>query len=126
MKTNQQQHKKVKDICCAFYLHIPSVKTNIKKLYRTKREACGVLDFVSINIKESVINTIQKNEPYAAWKQKGLIWIKYPIRGVSCYFISELLTKKVYRNLYLAREHDKNKRLAAAWASFGKVYIKKE
>lgn len=41
-------------------------------------------------------------------------------------FISEQLTMKGRRLFYAARMNVKSKKLAAAWTSFGKVYVRKE
>lgn len=41
-------------------------------------------------------------------------------------YISEALTSKTRRLFYLARESVKNNKLAAAWTSYGKLYVKKE
>lgn len=99
----------------------------IKEIYRSKSEAL-VVDFTTTKRKESIIATFRKlnkarrsnGEPQLSSEH---ILLPGPPRTL---FISEYLSSKARRVFYVAREHVKNKNLAAAWTSFGKVYVKKE
>lgn len=41
------------------------------------------------------------------------------------FFVSEVLTSKNKKLFFDARNHVKNKKLHAAWTSFGKIYVKR-
>ncbi|CAH0402611.1 unnamed protein product [Chilo suppressalis] len=101
--------------------------SDIRDIFRNKSEAV-IVDFSTVSQKENLIlqyksfNKLrrQKKEPLFNTEHINLLGSPCPI------FVSEYLTTKARRLFYLARANVKNKKLAAAWTSYGKIYIKKE
>lgn len=99
--------------------------SEIKDIYRSKTAAI-VVDFTTTHRKESLISNYKKlnksrrenKEPQLNSEQLGF---PGPPQAI---FMSESLTSKAKRIFYVAREYVKNQKLAAAWTSYGKVYIK--
>lgn len=118
----------VQNIGSSLGLSTPIKDMEIKNIYRSKSEAL-VVDFVCTTRKESFLADYRKlnkarrdnKEPLLKTSQVQLASTGPP----QTIFISEFLTAKVRRVFYLARGCVKEKKLAAAWTAFGRVYVKK-
>ena len=119
--------KMVKDIGNSLNLESEIQDLEVKDIYRKKSNAI-VVDFTTTSRKESVIGSFrqfnkQKRENNLPQLNTQHINLPLPAKPI---YISEYLTTKARKIFYLARENVKNKKIVAAWTSFGKVYIKKE
>lgn len=105
----------------------PLVETDIKEIYRTKTDAI-IVDFNSTMRKDTVLTSFKQfNKLRRSNKEPQLNTDHLKVPGpTKPIFISEVLTSKAGRLYYTARQMVKNKKIAYAWTSFGKVYVKKE
>ncbi|XP_052755374.1 uncharacterized protein LOC128201709 [Galleria mellonella] len=117
----------VKNVGTALSLDMPIMDQEVRDIYRSKSEAI-VIDFTSTNRKESLLTSFRYyNKSCRTNKKPQLNTQNINLPGMPrAVFVSEFLTNKARRLYYIARENVKNKKLLAAWTSFGKVYIKKE
>lgn len=108
-------------------LETPIHQSEIKDIFRSKSEAVFV-DFSTTLRKESLISKYKTYNKCSRENKQPLLnseLIKLP--GPPCtLYISEYLTAKARYLFYIARSNVKNKKLLAAWTSYGKVYVKKE
>ncbi|KOB52344.1 Zinc finger DNA binding protein [Operophtera brumata] len=121
--------KIVQNIGVSLGLEAPFLDTEFKDIYRSKSEAL-VVEFTCTHRKESLLAEYRKFNKARRDNKEPLLntsLIRLPTsvppRPI---YISEYLTVKARRVFYVARESVKNKMLAAAWTSFGKVYVKKD
>lgn len=117
----------VKDIGLAVGLEVPLQNSDIKHIYRAKSEAI-VVEFTTIYNKDSLISKYKKQIKFRKENKDhpfrtDEIKLEGPPRLI---FISESLTTKTRKLFRTARELAKNKKIAAAWTSYGKVYVKKQ
>ena len=108
-------------------LETPIVASEIRDIYRTRSDAI-VVEFTTTLRKESVVSkfkTFNKSRREVNEPQLNSQHIGVPGEARSL-FISEYLTSKARRLFYAARLYVKDKKLVAAWTSYGKVYVKKE
>lgn len=119
--------KIVTDIGSALKLDPPIRSSDMKDIYRAKNDNIVVV-FSCSSQKEAVIASFKnaskfrrenKEQPFST----AHINLPGPPRTI---FISESLTSKARLLFYTAREHVKNKKLVAAWTSYGKILVKKE
>lgn len=117
----------VKDIGLVVGLEIPLKNSDIRHIYRAKSEAI-VVEFTTVYNKDSLISKFKKLIKHRR-ENKDLpfrtdeIKLEGPPRLI---FISESLTSKTRKLFHTAREYVKNKKIAAAWTSYGKLYVKKQ
>lgn len=99
----------------------------IKDIYRSKSKAI-IVDFTTTLRKENLITNYKSfNKLKREKKETQLNSEHLNLPGIITYiYISESLSSKTKRILYVARELVKNKTIAAAWTSYGKVFIRKE
>lgn len=117
----------VENIGTAIKLHPPIQESEIRHIYQKKSEVL-VVDFSSIIRKEALIDHFKKFNKNKREKkdpplQTDQIHVEGPPRPI---YLSDYLTTKTRHLAYLAREHVRNKVLAATWTSHGRVYLKKE
>lgn len=124
---NQKMVSVVKDIGSALHVEPPIQKSDIRNIYRTKSSAI-VVEFSSTATKASIITGVKKRfKSRIVQQQKPLNTSEINLPGTpQPIFISESLTMKARHLFYIARENVKNKRLFAAWTSYGKIYVKTE
>lgn len=98
----------------------------IRNVYRSRSSAI-VADFTTTARKDSVISHFRNyNKNKRDIKERSLNTSTLELPGATrTIYISDFLTSKNRRLFYLAREQVKNKKLLAAWTSYGKVFIKK-
>ncbi|KOB73701.1 Zinc finger DNA binding protein [Operophtera brumata] len=126
-KSKQVITKIVKDIGLALNLEAPIQDAEVRDIHRSKSEAI-VVEFTCVSKKESIVAGYKKlNKDRRENKEQQLnttqINLPEPPRVI---YISEFLTLKARHLFYIARESVKNKKLLAAWTSYGKVLVKKE
>ncbi|CAG9790386.1 unnamed protein product [Diatraea saccharalis] len=126
-ETRQIISQIVKDIGCAVSLSTPIQDLEIRDIYRTKAETI-VVDFSTTQRKESLMLNLKKlNKSKRSNKEPMLNTLNIKLSGPNkTIYISEYLTHKARRLFFLARENVKMKKLAAAWSSYGKIYVKKQ
>lgn len=117
----------IQTISSTLGLETPVQQSEIRDIFRTKSEAV-VVDFTTALRKEALITKYKTfNKGRRANKEPMLNSEHIKLPGAPCsIFISEFLTTKAKRIFYVARENVKTKKLAAAWTSYGRVYIKTE
>lgn len=117
----------IKTLGSTLGLETPIQNSEIRNIFRSKSEAI-VVDFTTTLRKESLISKFrQYNKTRRESKEAPLNSQQIKIPGAShTIYISEYLTSKARRIFYMARESVKNKKLAAAWTSYGKVFAKKD
>uniref|UniRef100_A0A2A4J0J5 Zinc finger DNA binding protein n=1 Tax=Heliothis virescens TaxID=7102 RepID=A0A2A4J0J5_HELVI len=130
-KQDGESKKILTDILCSIgstlELEPPILESEIRDVYRTKSETL-VVDFITTRRKDSLIAATKsytklKRENKEPQLNTSLIKLPGEPRTI---FISEHLTFRASKIFYLARLHVKNKKLLAAWTSYGKVYIKEK
>lgn len=117
----------VQDIGSALGLASPIRGSEIREIYRTKNESI-VVDFTSSGRKEAVVTgyrKLYKSRRENKEQQFNTSQINLP-GAPRTIFISESLTGNARHVFFIARENVKNKKLIAAWTSYGKVYVKKD
>lgn len=105
----------------------PIEESEIRDVYRNKSNTV-IVEFTTATRKENIIinykifnkNKRERKEPPLNSEHLKLSGAPLTI------FISESLTSKARHLFYLARENVKAKKLASAWTSYGKVYVRKE
>lgn len=117
----------IKKICLSLAVPEPLADMEIRDIFRTKPETI-VVDFTTTTRKENVIqHYINFNKTKREQKEPLLnsdhLSLPGPTRPI---YISDHLTSKARRLFYLARENVKNKKLVAAWTSYGRIYVKKD
>lgn len=117
----------IKDIGTVIGLETPINEMEIRNIYRSKSDAI-IADFTSATRKESMVFTAKKfNKAKRDAKEPQLNTAHLKIMGpAKPIYISESLTTQAQRLYYLTRGYVKNKKLAATWTSYGKIYVKKE
>lgn len=121
--------KIVQNIGVSLGLEAPFLDTEFKDIFRSKSEAL-VVEFTCTHRKESLLAEYRKFNKARRGNKEPLLntsLIQLPTKeSPRPIYISEYLTAKARRVFYVARESVKNKKLAAAWTSYGKVYVKKD
>jgi hypothetical protein len=116
----------VKEMTSTLGITKPIEETEIREIYRTKPETI-IVDFTTSLRKEHIIRHYKsfnkrKRDSKETTLNSGDLHLPGSPQAI---FVSEYLTSKARRLFFLARESVKDKKLAATWTSFGKIYIKK-
>lgn len=105
----------------------PILDSEIRDIYRTKAEVI-VVSFTTTSRKEDLVGRYKKyNKDQRQSKQPTLNSeaLKIPGQNKTVY-LSEALTSKTRRLFFHTRELVKNRKIAATWTSYGKVYVRRE
>lgn len=105
----------------------PLQDLEVRDIHRTKSSSI-VVDLTTTARRDSLISKYRDyNKSQRNIKEPQLNTQSLSLPGeVKPIFISEYLTTKIRQIFYLARQEVKNKKLFAAWTSYGKVYVRKE
>lgn len=117
----------VKIINSAIGCTTPVQESEIRNIYRNKTKAI-LVDFTTSSRKEELIQKYKQfSKEQRLSKQSPLSTANLNIPGpTKTIYLSEALTTKARRVFYLARELVKDRKVVAAWTSYGKVLIKLE
>lgn len=102
-------------------------KSDIRNTYRARSDAL-LVEFTSVLCRESFLHkyktfNMKKREKKEPLLHSEHLHLSGPRRQI---YVSESLTTKIRYLHYLARQLVKDKKLCAAWISYGKLLIKKE
>lgn len=117
----------VQNVCSSIGLEKTIKEDEIKNVYRPKSDTI-IAEFSTCKRQEMIISQYKKyNKEKRERKEAPLNSENISLPGPrSTIYLSECLTSKSRRLFFIARENVKNKKLAASWTSYGRVYVKKE
>lgn len=126
-ESKQSLSNLVQNLGLSLGLETPIQASEIRDVSRSKSNAV-IVNFTTTYIKEDVLSKfIAENKACRINKEPPINSQHLKLPGPQrTNFISELLNSKAKRLFYMARQYVKDKKVTAAWTSFGKVYVKKE
>lgn len=101
--------------------------SEIREIFRMKNQAI-LVNFTTSSRKENLVQRFkefnkEKRQSSKSPIDTSTLTLPGPKKSI---YLSEALTMKARRIFYLTRELAKDRKIAATWTSFGKVYIRKD